>query len=119
MKKFFAVVLKVLLAVVLLCLAVFVALMYVIPSVEAPKQEGVVGSDSWMESLNDSLYISEVTLPGTHDSATKNVQLAYFSKCQSLDIRGQLDAGFRYLDIRLGVDDSREQRQVGHHRADR
>ncbi len=104
MKKFFAVVLKVLLAAVLLCLAVFVVMMYVIPSVEAPKQEGVAGSDSWMEGLSDGMYISEVTLPGTHDSATKNVQLAYFSKCQSLDIRGQLDAGFRYLDIRLGVD---------------
>ena len=61
------------------------------------------GSASWMSLLPDDMLLSEISIPGTHDSATENVMLAYFAKCQASDIRTQLDDGFRYLDIRLGV----------------
>ena len=90
---------------VTLILAVVLALavmMYVIPACETVSAERVDGSAEWMKALPDDTPLSEVILPGTHDSATKNVQLAYFSKCQALTIGEQLDAGFRYLDIRLG-----------------
>ena len=82
-------------------------LMYVEPAFETADRTEVQGSADWMAKLNDGLALSEVVLPGTHDSATKNVQLAFFSKCQALSIGEQLNAGYRYLDIRLGADGDR------------
>lgn len=90
----------------LLLLTVF-ALMYIVPAFETVDRTAVSGSANWMARLDDGLALSEVTLPGTHDSATKNVQLAFFSKCQALDIGEQLEAGYRYLDVRLGADGER------------
>ena len=76
---------------------------YVVPLYERSDKTAVEGSEDWMKELPDDRVISEILLPGTHDSATRNVQLPYFSKCQNLSIREQLDAGFRYLDIRLAL----------------
>ena len=87
----------------LLIVLVFGTMMYLIPAFENVDRTPVEGSADWMAKLDDSLPLAEVVLPGTHDSGTKNVQLAFFSKCQALDIGEQLEAGFRYLDIRLGV----------------
>lgn len=86
-----------LLAVLAVCV-----MMYVIPAFEGVSAEKVEGSENWMKDLPDEALLSEVVLPGTHDSATQYAQLAFFSKCQSLGFREQLDAGYRYLDIRLG-----------------
>lgn len=77
-------------------------MMYVIPAFEGVDRTSVSGSADWMAALSDETYVSQVVIPGTHDSATNYVQLAYFSKCQALSIEKQLEAGFRYLDIRLG-----------------
>lgn len=88
----------------ILCAAAFFLL---VPLTEKADASPVEGSAVWMGRLDGSLLLSEITLPGTHDSATQFVQLAWFSKCQSLDIGGQLEAGFRYLDIRLGADGER------------
>lgn len=76
--------------------------MLVLPLTEGADTTPVSGSADWMAALPDEAKLSELTIPGTHDSATKYVQLAYFSKCQALSIGEQLEAGFRYLDIRLG-----------------
>ncbi len=88
---------------VLLLLTVF-TLMYIVPALETVDRGAVNDSGNWMAQLDDDLALSEITLPGTHDAATKNVQLAYFSKCQALTIGEQLEAGYRYLDIRLAAD---------------
>ena len=88
----------------LLVLLPVAVLMYVVPAFETADRTTVEGSANWMARLDDGKPLSEVTLPGTHDSATKDVQLAFFSKCQALDIGEQLEAGYRYLDIRLGAD---------------
>ncbi len=91
---------------VLLLLTVF-TLMYIAPVFETVDRTAAPDSADWMARLDDAQALSEVTLPGTHDSATKDVQLAFFSKCQALDIGEQLEAGYRYLDIRLGADGER------------
>ena len=99
--------LRVLLRIVaaLLALLLLAALvMWVIPLTETDRSADVDGSADWMARVDGSRTLSELAIPGTHDSATKYVQLGFFSKCQSKDIRAQLDAGFRYLDIRLGAD---------------
>lgn len=89
-------------ALVLAVVLVLGVMMYLIPACETVSSARVTGSADWMSALPDDMPLSDVVIPGTHDSATKNVQLAYFSKCQALSIGEQLDAGFRYLDIRLG-----------------
>lgn len=58
----------------------------------------------WMKNLPDSTPVSCAVIPGTHDSCARTVILRHFTKCQSLGIGGQLEAGFRYLDIRLEAD---------------
>ena len=89
----------------LLIVLVFLTLMYVVPAFETVDGTKVDGSADWMAKLDDGTYLSEVVLPGTHDSATQYVQLAFITRCQALSIGEQLEAGFRYLDIRLAVTD--------------
>jgi len=91
------------LAALLALLLLFALALVVIPLTEHADKSPVDGAADWMARLDDGTPLNRVVLPGTHDSATQYVQLAFFSRCQSLDIGGQLEAGFRYLDIRLAV----------------
>ena len=98
--------LKLLGRILALCLALLLILalvMIVVPLTETGDKTPVPGSADWMAALPDDRLLSEIVIPGTHDSGTQYVQLAFFSKCQSMDIAQQLEAGFRYLDIRLGA----------------
>ena len=90
------------LAAVLSLLLVAALCFFAIPLMERARNTPVPGSADWMAALPDETPLGDIVLPGTHDSATQYVQLAFFSKCQSLSIAKQLEAGFRYLDIRLG-----------------
>ena len=103
-------VLCVLLAVILLAAAA----LFVIPLTETVSVKTAAGSADWMAKLDDGLRLNEIVLPGTHDSATQYSQLAFITKCQALSIEEQLNAGFRYLDIRLGFaeSDDRENAQL-------
>lgn len=93
-----------LLVLILLAASAFVG----IPMLETVDAKTAEGSDHWMADLDDGLRLNEIVLPGTHDSATQYVQLAFFSRCQALSIGEQLEAGYRYLDIRLGFDNARD-----------
>lgn len=92
------------LALLLCLLLVLVA----VPMTETGDKTEIPGSADWMADLSDDKRLCELVLPGTHDSGTQFVQLAFFSKCQARSIGQQLEAGFRYLDIRLGEDESGE-----------
>ena len=88
----------------LLALLLLAALtLTILPLTETVEKTALPGAGDWMASLSDERVLNEIAVPGTHDSATRYVQLAWFSKCQALGIREQLEAGFRYLDIRLGL----------------
>ncbi|WP_270341863.1 hypothetical protein [Enterococcus lactis] len=53
----------------------------------------------WMSELNDNVRLSELSIPGTHNSATgmfSGIASGYV-KTQSIDIRKQLDNGIRFL----------------------
>ena len=54
-----------------------------------------------MHSLQDSLNIAQINLPGTHDSCAYRVQFPMLSKCQNTTITEQLNSGIRFLDIRV------------------
>jgi 1-phosphatidylinositol phosphodiesterase len=61
----------------------------------------VLGYDltSWMGALEDGLWLSALTIPGTHDScARSNVP---FVRTQYLSVSQQLAMGIRFLDLRL------------------
>ncbi|CAF0720979.1 unnamed protein product [Brachionus calyciflorus] len=55
---------------------------------------------NWMSMLPDNLSILNISIPGTHNSASRTSG-NYFVKCQSLTIEQQLNAGIRFLDLRL------------------
>lgn len=62
----------------------------------------------WMDHLDDSLKISRLNLPGTHESgATWDPSFALgFAQCQETEggIIGQIEAGVRVLDLRIYKD---------------
>ncbi|XP_056332273.1 1-phosphatidylinositol phosphodiesterase-like [Danio aesculapii] len=53
----------------------------------------------WMRTLDDEKLISEVNIPGTHD--TMALLQVPGSQCQSWPLENQLKAGIRYLDLRV------------------
>ncbi|CNH92881.1 phosphatidylinositol diacylglycerol-lyase [Yersinia frederiksenii] len=57
---------------------------------------------TWMSHLSDSMLLSQISIPGTHDSASFNINVsgAGFTQTQSLNIKEQLDNGVRFLDAR-------------------
>ena len=61
---------------------------------------------NWMAQIDDETYISSITLPGTHDSATQYVGFSYFMRCQNTSISEQLENGFRYVDLRVSIDEN-------------
>lgn len=57
---------------------------------------------SWMAPVPDSLLISQMTIPGTHDSASLFDGPSFgFAKTQDLGLDDQLKLGVRFFDIRL------------------
>lgn len=113
MKKVLRFLLRLIAAVLALVLCLLLAV-FAVPLFETGDRTPVPGSADWMAQLPDELSLSEIVIPGTHDSATQYVQLAFFSKCQAMSIGEQLEAGYRYLDIRLGVDREKGALQLMH-----
>jgi hypothetical protein len=58
---------------------------------------------SWMSKINDDLPISEINIPGTHDSAAINSSFTTPYACQNYTITEQLNKGIRLLDVRIKV----------------
>lgn len=55
----------------------------------------------WMKDLDDEREITDLSIPGTHDSGALHSIGDVSGKCQSLDIEDQLCIGVRFLDLRL------------------
>ncbi len=57
-----------------------------------------------MSGVSEEKYLSEIAIPGTHDSGSyDDWYKTSFGKCQNLDIKEQLAKGIRFLDIRCRV----------------
>ncbi|OAL50809.1 PLC-like phosphodiesterase [Pyrenochaeta sp. DS3sAY3a] len=54
----------------------------------------------WMSSLPDTLPLSAISIPGTHNSHTYYRALPSV-RCQNVDVKKQLENGIRFLDIRV------------------
>lgn len=66
-----------------------------------PAEAANVRAVNWMENVPDETKLSSMSIPGTHDSCTQNVDMRYIFQCQDASIATQLKYGYRYLDIRL------------------
>ena len=56
--------------------------------------------ENWMARIGDDRLISDLSIPGTHDSAARYEKVDGTAKCQTLSLDDQLKCGVRYLDIR-------------------
>src|SRR5437764_13048815 len=64
-----------------------------------PLAAGAAGNN-WMSSLNSSLYLSQFSISGTHESMALYESVSGTATCQSLSLADQLNAGVRFIDIR-------------------
>lgn len=53
----------------------------------------------WMGAIEDDKLLSDITIPGTHD--TMALHGGPMAECQAWDLSDQLRAGIRYLDLRI------------------
>ncbi len=60
-----------------------------------------MGNTMFLSALSDGIWLSEVNLAGTHDSATAFCAFEKLAKCQNWTFPAQLENGIRLLDIRL------------------
>lgn len=58
---------------------------------------------NWLQSFNDHTLLRSLLLPGTHDTMTADCALRYY-KTQTLDLSQQLQAGVRFVDLRITRD---------------
>ena len=66
-----------------------------------PTETKYVARSQWMKRLPQDALLSNLSIPGTHDSAALHNGFSFgFARCQSLTLREQLDLGIRFLDIR-------------------
>ncbi|MCR5792475.1 MAG: phosphatidylinositol-specific phospholipase C [Lachnospiraceae bacterium] len=65
----------------------------------APSAKAYTNSN-WMGSISDNTCLTQISIPGTHDSGARKEPVYGTAKCQNLSIGDQLNAGVRYLDIR-------------------
>lgn len=64
-----------------------------------------MGKAEWMKSLQDTLPLCKISIPGTHDSGS--VRGGRMLETQSTDIHAQLELGIRAFDIRLQEKDGK------------
>lgn len=57
----------------------------------------------WMTPLDGNILITDLSIPGTHDTGTQNVTLGP-ARCQHFCYEDQLDFGIRYFDMRVRGD---------------
>ncbi len=60
----------------------------------------LISHTSWMRDIPDNAPVATLSIPGTHNSCSVGGLLG-FGRTQNLDLTDQLNAGIRFLDIRL------------------
>lgn len=88
---------------VLLLVCIF-GILYLVPLTERVDTKGLEADAVWMSRLSDMIRLNEISIPGTHQSASQFTQFPFFFKCQGCSVKDQLLCGFRFLDLRLAVE---------------
>lgn len=89
----------------MLCAAIICACVFALPASAANVEKTHVPLDvkNWMRYLPNDMPISEINMPGTHDSGTTHIDLHNWARCQALDLKDQMGMGMRVFDIRLVI----------------
>lgn len=63
-------------------------------------------NSGWMASLQDSVPVCRVSIPGTHDSGTAGVwfPMRHYARTQTMNLSDQWNAGIRFFDLRPKLD---------------
>lgn len=56
---------------------------------------------NWLKNISDETLLCNINIPGTHNSCACFIDFPYFSKCQNLTIKEQLEIGIRFFDLRI------------------
>lgn len=67
------------------------------------KDIGGFDKNDWLSSVSSDKYISEISMPGTHNSGALYEPAYGTAKCQKYTIADQLNMGVRFLDVRAGI----------------
>lgn len=81
-------------------LILFVVVWCVFDNVIAESERIDADPQSWMTQLSDDRRLSELSIPGTHNSGALFEPLKGTAACQNMTIAQQLNAGVRFFDIR-------------------
>ena len=83
--------------------------------------EPVIDTKTWMSKLPENTKLNKVMMPGSHDAGMSELHHCSIgasdssTQTQQLDIKGQLEAGSRYFDIRVDYDHNE---LITYHRTD-
>ena len=61
------------------------------------------GNNNWITPLDDDIYVSQMSIPGTHDAATGDGTDFSIGKTQELTLDKQFELGIRAFDLRPAV----------------
>ena len=61
--------------------------------------------NNWITPLDDNIYVSQLSIPGTHDAATGDGTTFSIGKTQELTLDKQFEIGIRAFDLRPAVSD--------------
>ena len=56
--------------------------------------------NSWMKNIPNDTFISNINIPGTHNTCSLFCDFSFASRCQSHTLTEQLNMGVRFIDIR-------------------
>jgi 1-phosphatidylinositol phosphodiesterase len=86
----------------LFSLIVIFSLLNVLPSISM--NDDPQDLSRWMGRIPNNIKISELSVPGTHESCALRSEWGptSYAKCQDLSLEEQLKIGIRFLDIRCG-----------------
>ena len=83
--------------IILIIFPLIASILAFIPSPIIKSEIGI----NWMSQINDSTKITDLSIPGSHDSGALHSIADVSGKCQDLNIKSQLNIGVRFFDIRL------------------
>lgn len=59
-----------------------------------------INTNAWMSHVSGEKSLTELSIPGTHDSCSRVGWIGNYAKCQDINLTQQLEDGIRFLDIR-------------------
>ncbi len=81
-----------------------------------PNMPEAKSGNNWITPLDDKIYVQQLSIPGTHDSGTKDVEslLSFKGNTQSFTIKEQWDMGIRAFDFRTAYNSDENKMWLWH-----